>query len=265
MAPGSRGAGSCFLHVFPAKIPAKRGKPPANREFHVVAGVAIFPTHPGSRINFVASRKDSARKGGCLGGKTCQLLTSVFDVLGTVGKLALPSPLKFWTCGKPSLVREIWFCERRPPECFWSVRRAIFPIEIPARPGKILTIREFHVVSWTCPLSNVPELADQLRCESGRLCAQARHCRGKNYEIFSTALFHRPGFVRLVDVAPDVRFRRSWCCRKACVTFFLKVRSLHRGELGFTRYDLVNRGRWNVSHAEGSFSDRDSWLDQRSS
>ena len=51
MAPGSRGVGAVF-RAFPAKIPTKRGKPPANREFHVVAGVAIFPTHLGSRINF---------------------------------------------------------------------------------------------------------------------------------------------------------------------------------------------------------------------
>ena len=28
----------------------------------------------------------------------------------------------------------------------------------------------------------------------------------------------------------------------------------------FARYDLTNRGRWNVSYAEESFSDRDSGL-----
>ena len=45
------GVPELFLCIFPVKIPAKRGKPPTNRELQVVAGVALFPMHPGSRIN----------------------------------------------------------------------------------------------------------------------------------------------------------------------------------------------------------------------
>ena len=45
------GVSELFFSIFPVKIPTKRGKPPANRELHVVAGVSIFPMHLGSRIN----------------------------------------------------------------------------------------------------------------------------------------------------------------------------------------------------------------------
>uniref|UniRef100_A0A2N9IRM8 Uncharacterized protein n=1 Tax=Fagus sylvatica TaxID=28930 RepID=A0A2N9IRM8_FAGSY len=52
------------LDVYFPTIPIKRGKLPANRELHVIAGVVIFPTHPGLRINLQQVRKDSAREGG---------------------------------------------------------------------------------------------------------------------------------------------------------------------------------------------------------
>ena len=44
MTLGSRGVRA----IFSAKIPTKRGKPPANQELRLVAGVSVFLTHQSS-------------------------------------------------------------------------------------------------------------------------------------------------------------------------------------------------------------------------
>uniref|UniRef100_A0A2N9ED82 Uncharacterized protein n=1 Tax=Fagus sylvatica TaxID=28930 RepID=A0A2N9ED82_FAGSY len=130
--------------------------PPANRELHVVAGVVIFPTHPGPHDQLAASRKDSVREGGLYRRKAC---AAYFCKVPDLWESDLGSA----RYGSTNRGRGVFLVRLRDS----------FPIVIPARPGKILAIREFHVMHGMCLLSNVPGLADQLRCESGRLCAQA--------------------------------------------------------------------------------------------
>uniref|UniRef100_A0A2N9IPU3 Uncharacterized protein n=1 Tax=Fagus sylvatica TaxID=28930 RepID=A0A2N9IPU3_FAGSY len=229
MAPGSRGRLELFLCTFPAKIPVKRGMLPANREFHVVAGVIIFPTHPGSHDQLVASRKDSAREGGSCAAYFCKVPDLWESELG---------------------LREIWFPRTEATGVFLVRLRAVF------RSGfRLDPVKSWRSESSTSCMDVSSFQRARARgstcCESGRLCAQAWQRRWENSGNFSTALFRRPVFTRVVDVAPDVGFRRSWYRRKACATYFSTVQALHRGELGFARYDLANRGRRNVPYAKG--------------
>uniref|UniRef100_A0A2N9GP61 Uncharacterized protein n=1 Tax=Fagus sylvatica TaxID=28930 RepID=A0A2N9GP61_FAGSY len=82
--------------------------------------------------------------------------------------------------------------------------------------------------SWSRYLSNAPGLVDQL--------------------VASRKDSAREGG------SPDVRFRRSWYRRKACVAYFCKVPDLRKSELGLVRYGSANRGHRSVfGPFEGSF------------
>uniref|UniRef100_A0A2N9FAP6 Apple domain-containing protein n=1 Tax=Fagus sylvatica TaxID=28930 RepID=A0A2N9FAP6_FAGSY len=207
MAPGSRGIGAVFVHLSGEdsdQMGDAFGEPRVPRR----SWSRYLSNAPGLVDQLVASRKDSAREGGCPGGKT--QATGVFLVrLRAV----------FRSGFRLDLIKS-WRSESST-SCM-----------------SVSSFQRTRACGSTC-------------CESGRLCAQAWQRRWEDSGNFSTALFRQPVFTRMVDIAPDVGFRQSWYRRKAGATYFPKVQALHRGELGFARYDPANGGRWNVPYAKG--------------
>uniref|UniRef100_A0A2N9GSC6 Uncharacterized protein n=1 Tax=Fagus sylvatica TaxID=28930 RepID=A0A2N9GSC6_FAGSY len=218
------GVSELFLCTLPAKIPVKRGmligepRVPRRSRSHYLSNA------PGLADQLVASRKDSAREGGSCAAYFCKVPDSRESELGLV------------RYGPASRVHRGVF----------GPFEGSFPIRIPADPDKFLAIREFHVVHDVSFFPMCPGSQINLLRVSGRLCAQAWQRRWENSGNFSTALFRRPVFTRVVDVAPDVGFRRSWYRRKACATYFSTVQALHRGELGSIQFLVWSTVRSNL-------------------
>jgi hypothetical protein len=153
-----------FLCIFPAKIPAKRGKPPVNQELHVVAGVIIFPTHLASRVNLQRVGKTLCAKAAVREKNESNLrltfpcflfvFARVFDLAPDVGfrrswyhrKACAILFLKVLGSQETELGLEKYGLASRGRRSVFGPSEGIFPAKIPARPKKILTIREFHIV-----------------------------------------------------------------------------------------------------------------------
>ena len=186
------------------------------------------------------SQKEFAREGSCPGGKTRQIFSafslslSVFartvDLASDVGfrrswyrwKACTTLFLKVLGSQETELGLEKYGPANRGRQSVFVHWSAFFRRRFRLDRGK----------SWrsesSTPCTNASsfqraQACGSTCCESGRLCAQAWQRRGERSGIFNTALFRRPVFVCVVDVAPDIGFWRSWYRGKACATYFSKV------------------------------------------
>ena len=126
----------------------------------------------------------------------------------------------------------------------WGVRAffCVFPAKIPAKWGMPPANRKLslaagvavfltHLDSW---------IKSQLARKNPRLKAVVRE--EKRVRFSARFPYFLSVFACSVDLIPDVNFQRSWYCRKACATLFLKVLDLRETKLGLERYGPSNRG-----------------------
>uniref|UniRef100_A0A2N9GEM8 Uncharacterized protein n=1 Tax=Fagus sylvatica TaxID=28930 RepID=A0A2N9GEM8_FAGSY len=124
--PGSRGTGAVFV-CFSGEDSGQTGEAAGEPRVARRSRSRYLSNAPGPERQLAASRKDSVREGG------------YFDVLGTVGKLALPIFLQgSWIRGKSELRTERYGPANRGRRSVFGPFEGSFPMKIPARPGKVL-------------------------------------------------------------------------------------------------------------------------------
>ena len=164
MAPGSRGAGAVFV-CFSGEDSGQTGNAFGEPRVPRRSRSRYLSNAPGPEDQLFASRKDSTREGGCPGGKTHFTPSAFFSqILSQFARVFDLAPdvefRRSWYRQKACVA---YFCKvpdsreselgllryglaNRGHRGVFGPLEDIFPIGIPARPGKFLAIREFHVV-----------------------------------------------------------------------------------------------------------------------
>jgi hypothetical protein len=198
------------------KIPVKRGMLSANREFHVVAGVIIFPTCTRARGStcceqerLCARRRLSGRKNAFYSQRVFSQILSqfarIFDLAPDVGfrrSWYRRKACAAYFCKVPDLRKSELGLVRYGPanrghRSVFGPFEGSFPIGIPASPGKFLAIREFLVVHECVFFPTCPGLVDQLVASQEDSARKRGNVGGKIPELSA-----KPYFVGL--------FSRAW-------------------------------------------------------
>jgi hypothetical protein len=163
MTPGSRGAGAVFV-CFSGEDSGQTGEATGEPRVARRSWSRHLSNAPGPAGQLAASRKDSAREGGCPGEKCVKfrlifpcflsVFARVFDLAPDVGfrrswyrwKACATLFLKVLDLRETELGLERYGPANRGRRSVFGPSEGIFPAKIPARPGKILAIREFHTV-----------------------------------------------------------------------------------------------------------------------
>uniref|UniRef100_A0A2N9FKG9 Uncharacterized protein n=1 Tax=Fagus sylvatica TaxID=28930 RepID=A0A2N9FKG9_FAGSY len=130
-----RGPSSESSSIF-VRIPTKRGKPPANRELRLAAGVAVFLTQPGSQIKSQRAERNPCAKAVVWAEKRIKFSVPCDTLF-----------LKVLDLRETELGLKRYGLANRGHQSVFGSPQGNFPIEIPARLEKILAIQELHTVS----------------------------------------------------------------------------------------------------------------------